>query len=102
MARVVKIGGALIVAHLMSRKELSAHHGSHATVARDVLPPDPEMEALFVAAGLSEPQIVDIPGRYMAKTVKLLIITTGSSTPLWIQRPTTTRMAMWRCTDPPT
>jgi len=70
MARMVKTRGALIVAHLMSRKELAAHHGSHATVARDVLPPDPEMKALVVAAGLSDPDIVDIPGRYMAKTVK--------------------------------
>ncbi len=70
MARVVKAGGALIVAHLMSRKELAAHHGSHATVARDVLPPDPEMKALFVKAGVSEPDIVDIPGRYVAKSVK--------------------------------
>jgi hypothetical protein len=70
MARVVKTRGALIVAHLMSRKELAAHDGSHATVGRDVLPPGPEMKTLFVAAGLSEPDIVDIPGQYMAKTVK--------------------------------
>jgi hypothetical protein len=47
MARVVKTGGAHIVAHLMSRKELAAHHGSHATVARDVLPPDPQMKVVF-------------------------------------------------------
>jgi ubiquinone/menaquinone biosynthesis C-methylase UbiE len=70
MGRVLKTGGVLIVAHLMSRKELAAHHGSHATVARDLLPPDPEMKALFTEAGISPPEIVDIPGRYMARAVK--------------------------------
>lgn len=70
MGRVVKTGGVLFVAHLMSRKELAAHHGSHATVARDVLPADPEMKALFLQAGLSQPDIVDIPGQYMARSFK--------------------------------
>jgi ubiquinone/menaquinone biosynthesis C-methylase UbiE len=70
MGRVLKTSGVLIIAHLMSRKELAAHHGTNATVARDVLPTDPEMKVLFVKAGLSEPDIVDIPGQYMAKSVK--------------------------------
>jgi len=69
MGRVLKTGGVLIVAHLMSRKELAAHHGSHATVARDVLPTNPEMRDLFVEAGLSPPDIIDIPGQYMARGV---------------------------------
>ncbi|MFO7601771.1 MAG: class I SAM-dependent methyltransferase, partial [Candidatus Desulfacyla sp.] len=59
MGRVLKAGGVLIVAHLMSRKELAAHHRAHDTVARDLLPPHHEMKGLFVAAGLSEPDIVD-------------------------------------------
>jgi len=70
MGRVLKSGGVLVVAHLLSRKELAAHHGTHKTVARDVLPNGDEMQALFEKAGLSRPEIVDIPGRYMAKGVK--------------------------------
>jgi len=70
MGRVLKTGGVLIVAHLMSREELASHHGSHNTVAHDVLPLDPEMKALFTKAGLSPPNIVDIPGRYIARGVK--------------------------------
>jgi len=67
MGRVLTTGGALIIAHLMSRKELSMHHASHASVARDVLPADPEMKMIFVEAELSQPEIVDIPGRYVAR-----------------------------------
>jgi hypothetical protein len=37
---------------------------------RDVLPTAPEMRDLFVEAGLSPPDIVDIPGRYMARGVR--------------------------------
>jgi ubiquinone/menaquinone biosynthesis C-methylase UbiE len=70
MGRVLRPGGTLIIAHLMSRKELAAHHGSHDTVARDVLPTHPEMRDLFVEAGLSTPDIVDTPGRYVAKGVR--------------------------------
>lgn len=70
MSRVLNPGGHLIIAHLMSRKELAAHHGSHASVARDVLPEASEMKGLFAQAGLSSPDMVDIPGRYMARGVK--------------------------------
>jgi len=66
MGRVLKTGGSLVIAHLLSREELAAHHGTHDTVARDVLPPHHEMKALFVKAGFSPPEIVDIPGRYYA------------------------------------
>jgi ubiquinone/menaquinone biosynthesis C-methylase UbiE len=70
MARVLKTHGVLIIAHLMSRKELAAHHGSHATVSHDVLPTYQKMRDLFVKAGLSPSDIVDIPGRYVARGVK--------------------------------
>jgi ubiquinone/menaquinone biosynthesis C-methylase UbiE len=71
MSRVLKTGGVLIVAHLLSRKELAAHHGTHETVARDLLPPHPEMKALFAQAGLDRTEIVDVPGRYLARGVKI-------------------------------
>jgi len=67
MGRVLRTGGALIIAHLMSRKELSMHHASHASVARNLLPSDPEMGTLFAEAEFSPPEIVDIPGRYVAR-----------------------------------
>lgn len=71
MARVVRTGGAVIVAHLMSRKELAAHHGGHSAVARDVLPDAARMNALFTAADLSPPEIADAPGRYLARASKV-------------------------------
>jgi ubiquinone/menaquinone biosynthesis C-methylase UbiE len=70
MARVLKTGGTLIVAHLMSRGELAAHHASHSSVARDLLPDKTHMKVLFSAAKLSLLEIVDRPGRYLAKAVK--------------------------------
>ena len=70
MGRVLRAGGTLIIAHLMSREELAMHHASHASVARDVLPTDHEMKTLFVKANLSPPEIIDIPGRYLARGKK--------------------------------
>ncbi|MEJ5358690.1 MAG: class I SAM-dependent methyltransferase [Desulfobacterales bacterium] len=66
MGRVLKPGGALAVAHLLSREELARHHGGHDAVADDLLPPAPVMEALFARAGLEPPAIEDRPGRYLA------------------------------------
>lgn len=66
MGRVLKPGGSLVIAHLLSREELARHHGGHAAVADDVLPPAPVMEALFARAGLEPPSIEDCPGRYLA------------------------------------
>ena len=70
MSRVLRPGGVLIVAHLMSREELSRHHALHASVARDALPTHSRMRTLFREAGLSLPEIMDMPGRYLAKGVK--------------------------------
>lgn len=70
MSRVLNPGGHLIIAHLMSRKELAAHHASHASVATDVLPEHDHMKMLFVDARLSASDIVDRPGRYLARGVK--------------------------------
>jgi ubiquinone/menaquinone biosynthesis C-methylase UbiE len=72
MGRVLRPGGELVIAHLMSREELARHHAEHASVARDLLPDDHRMRAFFVEAELSPPEIVNMPGRYMAKGVKNL------------------------------
>lgn len=71
MSRVARPGAGIVIAHLLSRRELAEHHGSHSAVAEDVLPEASGMESLFVNAGVSRPVIVDIPGRYLARGVKL-------------------------------
>jgi len=70
MDRALNTNGILIVAHLLSREELAAHHGAHQTVARDILPAGHEMKSLFEQAGFLHPDIVDIPGRYMATVLR--------------------------------
>lgn len=67
MRRVLSPGGRVVIAHLMSRAELARHHGTHASVARDVLPSHRHMRSLFEAAGLVLDSIEDLPGRYLAK-----------------------------------
>lgn len=70
MARVAKAGAPIIVAHLLSRSELMAHHGGHRAVALDALPDEEGMRALFLQARLPAPVILDAPGRYLAKCSK--------------------------------
>jgi len=68
MARVAVAGGTVIVAHLMSREGLARHHSeAHSAVADHVLPDAAGMRDLFRSAGLSDPRITDIPGRYLAR-----------------------------------
>ncbi len=70
MARAVRPGGTVIVAHLLSREELAEHHARHSSVKRDILPEEPQMRSLFSSAGLSISEIVDKPGRYLARASK--------------------------------
>jgi len=70
MARVLRPGGRLVIAHLLSREELARHHGGHEAVADDILPPPALMGELFARAGLEPPSIEDRPGRYLASALK--------------------------------
>lgn len=70
MARVLKPGGRLIIAHLMSREELARHHGAHDEVRRDVLPDAPTMARLMAEAGLTVESLEDAPGRYLLRALK--------------------------------
>ena len=70
MFRVLKPGGNIVVAHLLSRAELSRHHGGLSAVSNDKLPDDDGMRGFFRAAGFPDPEIIDIPGRYIARSIK--------------------------------
>jgi len=71
LARVARPGAEVIIAHLMSREELARRHGTCETVADDILPGGATMRALFHEAGLAEPEIIDQPGRYLARARKV-------------------------------
>jgi len=72
--RVLKPGGNVVVAHLLSRAELSQHHGGLSAVSNDKLPDDDDMRGLFRAAGFTDLEIIDIPGRYIARSIKRKIL----------------------------
>ena len=57
MARVAKSGAVIIIAHLLGRAQLAAHHGTHHAVANDHLPDDDSLRGLFLDAGLPAPVI---------------------------------------------
>jgi len=71
MTRVAKKGTPLIIAHLMSREELLEHHGNHSPVAGDTVPEAADMRRMCQSAGLTDPQITDKPGLYLAKAFKV-------------------------------
>jgi len=70
MARVAKGGAPVIIAHLLGRKQLEAHHGTHPAVADDHLPDDVTICALFLQTGLPAPQVTDLENYYEAKARK--------------------------------
>jgi len=70
MSRVLRYDGVLIIAHLLSREELAKHHSAHPDVARDTLPDSRRMRSLFMNAGLFPLEIVNKPGKYLAKGKK--------------------------------
>lgn len=67
MGRVAASGGRVIIAHLMSRAELAAHHATHQAVRGHGLPAEAEMMAMVRAAGMRCTTIIDEPGRYLAR-----------------------------------
>ena len=67
MGRVTAPGGEVVIAHLLSREELAAHHASHQAVRSHGLPASEEMYTLMLAAGLVHCRIDDAPGRYLAR-----------------------------------
>jgi SAM-dependent methyltransferase len=70
MVRVAAPGGEVVIAHLLSRDELAAHHGTHPAVRSHGLPTTRRMAALMQLAGLAACQVVDQPGLYLARGKK--------------------------------
>ena len=70
MARVAKTGAPIYIVHLMSRDELLKHHGTHSPVAGDTVPEALEMRRMCRSAGLTDPQITNKPGLYLARALK--------------------------------
>jgi len=62
----LKPGGALIIAHALSSKELKAHHNSaSSSVVHDMLPEEAEMKQLLEQTGFAGISIKDEPGCYL-------------------------------------
>jgi ubiquinone/menaquinone biosynthesis C-methylase UbiE len=70
MARVTKSGGRVLIAHLMSRRQLARHHHSNPEVAGHCLPAEGEMERLFSESGLEIITIQNRPGLYFAQGIR--------------------------------
>jgi ubiquinone/menaquinone biosynthesis C-methylase UbiE len=66
MARVAKHGGRVVIAHLMSRRQIARHHNASPEVAGHCLPPAGKMRRLFSAVGLKAVRVDNEPGRYVA------------------------------------
>lgn len=67
MARVAKSGADIVIAHLLGRAQLAAHHGGHHAVANDHLPEDDALVGLFRQAGLPAPVIISRENYFEAR-----------------------------------
>ncbi len=70
LGRVLRSGGELFVAHLLSSQELAEHHARHSAVSEHRLPPREEMEELCAKAGFSRPTVEDRPGLFLLKACR--------------------------------
>ena len=70
MARVTKKAGRVVIAHLMSRRQIARHHDVNPEVEGHYLPPAGRMRRLFSTAGLKMVEIKDEPGLYLAMAQK--------------------------------
>jgi ubiquinone/menaquinone biosynthesis C-methylase UbiE len=70
MARVLKPGGTLIIAHALSSVALRRHHQNCAPVSKDFLPEEDEMRAFLERAGFQPQRLIDQPNCYLCEGVK--------------------------------
>jgi hypothetical protein len=68
LARVLKPGGRLWVAHQMNREELNRFHGNvDGPVNDDLLPDEAKMKELFEMVGFKDVEIREEPGLYLTQ-----------------------------------
>ena len=65
LARVLKSGGKLAIAHFDSSEDLNAHHRKHEVVMHDMLPDAERMRELLRQAELETKLHLDDPGFYL-------------------------------------
>lgn len=70
MARVVRKGGRVVIAHLMNRRQIARHHDANPDVAGHYLPSARRMRHLLSDAGLKVMAIDEKPGQYLALAEK--------------------------------
>lgn len=64
LSRILKPGGAFVVAHFESSEGIAKHHGSCKAVMHDRLPDAAAMGAMLGKAGLASRVFIDEPGFY--------------------------------------
>lgn len=70
IAQVLKPGGTLTVAHLMSSQELAAHHQTETAVSDDSLPSKEWMHTHFEKNSLNITSFTDAPGLFCLTAVR--------------------------------
>ncbi len=70
ITRVLKPGGKLVIAHLMSSDEIATHHKGHSPVSSDQLPSFDRLSAWLVQCGLEILEFTDVSGLYCLACVK--------------------------------
>jgi ubiquinone/menaquinone biosynthesis C-methylase UbiE len=72
MARVLKKGGILFIAHLKSVEELNGFHKTLGEpVANDLLPDPGRVRTMMTESGLFEIEIINHPGKFLAQGKKI-------------------------------
>ena len=67
LARVLALGGRLLILHDLSRAEVNAIHGGVGPpVDHDLLPPGEEIRQMLIRAGFSDVQVQDTEDHYVA------------------------------------
>ncbi|MCG8565294.1 MAG: class I SAM-dependent methyltransferase [Desulfobacterales bacterium] len=70
LAGLLRPGGRLTIAHLMSSKKIADHHGKEAAVAHDRLPDPRRMSVFIQEAGLGVLTFTDTPDLYLLSLEK--------------------------------
>ena len=70
IARVLKSGGKLVIAHLMSSDEIASHHKGHTPVSSDQLPSFDHLSAWLSECNLEILEFTDTSGFYCLACVK--------------------------------